>query len=218
MYHTSQNNFLPYYKEYPFKANSIREALSTENIQDDVVISVGEEQIEALMTLKPFDPEDFGFKAHKIKEEFLEEFFLLSDNAECFIKRGADFPKNYWLISFKVKKTHTGFEPFDQKEFHKMQPNACHLFIPHDMAGRMILTGLGIIDRVDLENGKGCENDEDCDGVCPACEDSGTCTQGKGIWRTMQGAGPATPITTIEWLKEAAEAMARGYDGTDKKE
>jgi len=191
MKHQSQNNFRPYFKEYPWKENIIDKALESEEVSDQTVINAAHEQIEALMTLKPFDPEDFGFKANKILNEFLEEWVIITDNVRCFLKRDQTLNKNYWKIVFKVKATHIGEEVFDEEAWIKMEPNVAHVFIPHDLAGRMILTGLSVIARRDLDDeGKGCPDDDDFDGTCPFCENMGRCINNeKSIYQSKAEEG-----------------------------
>jgi hypothetical protein len=171
MYHKSLNNFRSYYNGYPFGSNSIKEDLFV--CDDSILVDAAIEQIDSIMTLKPFDPEDFGFKPHKNSVEFLEEWVILNDNVDCFIKRDASMSKDYWLFAFKVRRTHLGEDPFEE-----LITNVCHMFIPNDMAGRIILTGLGIIKRRDIDDDKvSCVNDKDFDGICSLCEDMGCCME-----------------------------------------
>lgn len=163
MYHTSMNNFRSYYNGYPFKSNVIDEIQAVGEASDETIIAGAHEQIEAILTMKPFDPEEFGFKEKGgIFEKDVEGTrFGLCPNI-------LNNKYGYWQLNIT--------EP-DQGWISK---GFTELYIPNDLAGRIILTALGIVKRRDLdEEGKGCPDDTDLDGICTMCENNGTCLNKK---------------------------------------
>lgn len=163
MYHTSQNSFRSYYNGYPFKENIIDKASEVEETSDETIIAAGQEQIEAILTMKPFDPEEFGFKRSK-NEAGDEQYAKLTDIIHCLMRRDEKIEYGYWNIVLTNQ---------DSKQDHQVIP----LYIPNDTAGRIILTGLGIVDRKDVQ----CEDDADRDGVCLICENVGTCQKQEAV-------------------------------------
>jgi len=162
--HASLNSFRPFFKGFPFSGNTIYQALMTEDIQDDAVISVGMEQIDTILRPSPFEPEHYGFKMDK-KDKMMQTYISARSNGTMIIlKKKSDKNTGYWSLMSRSTDGNKVFFP----EFQ--------VFIPNDLAARILLTSLGMIPRADLgEDGQGGVNDEDKDGICPQCENVGYC-------------------------------------------
>lgn len=162
--HEALNSFRPFVRGFPFKGNTIAQALTTEGVADDIIISVGMEQIDAMITPSPFEPDLYGFKMDK-KDKLQSTYVSKRDNDTVIIlKRVGEGNTGRWtLMSRSLDGNKVYFPEFP-------------VFIPNDLAARFILIGLGVLPRVDLgEDGQGCENDIDKDGICPQCEGMGCC-------------------------------------------
>lgn len=165
MFHTSMNNFRSYYNGYPFKSNVIDEIQAIGEAADDTIIVAAHDQIEAILTMKPFDPEEFGFEPEK-NVSGDEQYVKNNNGLNYMIWRNPGPHYGYWNIAVQ--------------QFTGQEDQLLVLYIPNDMAGRIILTALGIVPRRDLdENGKGCPDDDNLDGTCVMCENNGTCLNKK---------------------------------------
>lgn len=161
MFHTSLNNFRSYYNGYPFKSNVIDEIQAVGEAADDTIIAAAHEQIESILTMRPFDPEEFGFKINSGK-------YVKLVNAAFYKMWQTPNATEYgsWTMESKC----SGYDHIPEID----------LYIPNDLAGRIILTALGIVKRRDLdEEGKGCPDDHDLDGMCVLCESNGACLNKK---------------------------------------
>ena len=176
MNHDSQNNFRSYYRGYPFNGNAVDQAQASEETSDETVINAAHDQIEKILTMKPFDPEEFGFKFHKdiwrgSHGEVDDAYHLVTSKINCMIRGIGNDHYGYWEMSMHLEYT----ERTGDDRTGGTQVNI-PLYIPNDLAGRIILTGLGIVPRRDLDSeGKGCSNDDNLDGICTLCESLGMC-------------------------------------------
>lgn len=162
--HQSLNNFRPFMRGFPFAGNTIAQALMIEDIQDDKLISVGIEQIDALLTPSPFEPDLYGFKMDR-KDKTQKTYISKRDNDTVIIlKKIHDNNTGMWsLMSRSIDGNRVYFPEFK-------------IFLPNDLAARIVLISLGIMPRADLgDDGQGCIHDDDKDGICPNCEMLGYC-------------------------------------------